>query len=536
MIGIGIGIELGGGLTPIQQMISAIRRNGGTLLMTDNAFSGAYVDITGTQPVTALGDLLGLVLDRSYGGALGPELVANGGFDTDSAGWSAYMSTPSVSGGVLTLTANGTPDFPQISYPVTGLTVGKLYEISAFAARGTTTSPAFISLAAGVNANTSSTVLTKISVKWIATTTSTSATLGIFGGAVTGTALFDSVSVREIPGNHATQSAVASKPSVQRVPKRLGPNLVVNGDFSGGTTGWSASGASMSVSGGELANTGIAAAPYPEVMQDFSTVVGKTYAVRGADRRGTSANGAWVLAKRASGAGNIASSPVTTSTSSTPFVFEFVALDTSSRISLVQNAGTADTGTTIFDNIAVQEVLEWTNVISFDGSNDFLQLSQPVFTAANDDGFVCAGVIPNTLTGVQTVVASRGPSGTPTNCANGLFISSGAPLAYWEGGVSQALTGSTVTAGVPVVISARKSGSAVSLRVNGVVAQTATSTVSNSVIANTSIGMSLSGVANAPLLPGNQQLAAAVMCKGVVSDADVLLIEQGIAALQGRTL
>jgi hypothetical protein len=175
-------------------------------------------------------------------------------------------------------------------------------------------------------------------------------------------------------------------------------------------------------------------------------------------------------------------------------------------------------------------------VISFDGSNDFLQLSQPVFTAANDDGFVCAGVVPTTITGVQAVVASRGPSGTPTSCANGLFMSSGTPLAYWEGGVSTTLTGSAVTAGTPLVISARKAGTSVSLRVNGAVAQSGATSVTNTTIASTSIGISLSGTANDPLLPGNEKITVAVICKGVVSDADALLIEKWIGSLQGQTL
>lgn len=175
-------------------------------------------------------------------------------------------------------------------------------------------------------------------------------------------------------------------------------------------------------------------------------------------------------------------------------------------------------------------------VISFDGSDDFLKLSQPVFTAANDDGFVCAGVTPVTVAEIQAVVASRGPSATPTSCSNGLFMSSGAPLAYWEGDVSTSLTGSVVAAGTPIVISARKTGTAVSLRVNGAVVQSGTTSVSGATIANASVGVSLSGASNAPLLPGNERISAVVMCKGQVSDADAILIERWIGSLQGQTL
>jgi hypothetical protein len=72
--------------------------------------------------------------------------------------------------------------------------------------------------------------------------------------------------------------------------------------------------------------------------------------------------------------------------------------------------------------------------------------------------------------------------------------------------------------------------------VNGAVAQSGATSVTNTTIASTSIGISLSGTANDPLLPGNEKITVAVICKGVVSDADALLIEKWIGSLQGQTL
>ena len=63
-----------------------------------------YQTSTGTTPVTADGQPVGLVLDKSRGLELGDELVTNGTFDTDSdwyndAGWSITNGDATCSGG-----------------------------------------------------------------------------------------------------------------------------------------------------------------------------------------------------------------------------------------------------------------------------------------------------------------------------------------------------------------------------------------------------------------------------------------------------
>lgn len=60
-------------------------------------------------------------------------------------------------------------------------------------------------------------------------------------------------------------------------PAVLGPELVVNGDFSGGTTGWTAVRANLSVSGGALIVGGTAG--YPGAYQSFSTTAGRWYKI-----------------------------------------------------------------------------------------------------------------------------------------------------------------------------------------------------------------------------------------------------------------
>ena len=135
----------------------------------------------------------------------------------------------------------------------------------------------------------------------------------------------------------------------------VGAELVTNGDGTS-AVGWLDATGVASVSGGELVNTGLVA-PYPEILQDFATVIGQTYLFSVTLRRGTSANGAWAIIKRDSGGAQLGSTAVVTSTSPTQAQFFFVALDASTRISLVQNAATGDTGTVLFDNISVKQVI-----------------------------------------------------------------------------------------------------------------------------------------------------------------------------------
>jgi len=47
-----------------------------------------YQDYQGVTPVTAVGEPVGLMLDKSEGLAQGPELVTNGDFATNLSGWS----------------------------------------------------------------------------------------------------------------------------------------------------------------------------------------------------------------------------------------------------------------------------------------------------------------------------------------------------------------------------------------------------------------------------------------------------------------
>jgi hypothetical protein len=121
----------------------------------------------------------------------------------------------------------------------------------------------------------------------------------------------------------------------------LGAELVTNGDFASGTTGWSDITASLSVVGGEGVVT--AASGFGYVRQVITTVVGKTYQVTCSARVGTTNRVTFSLGGTAA---------ETTSSTTTSLRLLYTATATSANLWLqVANAGTA-----IFDNISVREL------------------------------------------------------------------------------------------------------------------------------------------------------------------------------------
>jgi len=172
--------------------------------------------------------------------------------------------------------------------------------------------------------------------------------------------------VTGLTANAATQATTAAKPKLIREPI-LGPELVVNGDFSNGTTGWVANQASISVVNGELVVTATGSA-YPQAAQQIATTVGKTYRLRGSGRNGTSTAGRFTDSNGALS--------VSANLSATMAAYTVDAVATGSNCLLsARVANTAVVGqTAIFDNISVREIIGYTERYSleFDGVNDVL--------------------------------------------------------------------------------------------------------------------------------------------------------------------
>jgi len=138
-----------------------------------------FQDSAGTTPVTAVEQPVGLMLDKSQGATPGPELVTNGDFSS-ATGWTLPAGC-TVSGGVLNVSTVGSALVETTIAPSAGV---RWFSFQ--------TSPGTFTAYVLTNADPNKAVIQ------------------IGGSGLTGT--LDNVSVKAIPGNHASQATTASRP------------------------------------------------------------------------------------------------------------------------------------------------------------------------------------------------------------------------------------------------------------------------------------------------------------------------------------
>jgi len=165
-------------------------------------FSTMYQDSAGTTPVTAVGQPVGLILDKSKELVLGSEALTNPGFDTDT-GWTKGTGW-TISGGVATQAGAGA--LSQLSI----VTAGKWYRVSV----------EFTSVTASGEVSFQFNAVNQPQFVVSAPTTVTqilyASASGSFGmvhrGSATWRGSIDNFSVKELAGNHAYQATAASRP------------------------------------------------------------------------------------------------------------------------------------------------------------------------------------------------------------------------------------------------------------------------------------------------------------------------------------
>jgi trimeric autotransporter adhesin len=139
------------------------------------------------------------------------------------------------------------------------------------------------------------------------------------------------------------------------VPGKLSSNnLVTNGNFSNGTTGWTATNSTLSVSGGELTVTSTGG-NRPQANQTISTVIGKTYLITANGRRGTATSNVEIEIS-----GISSKDTASTDSNSVQTLFNtFIATATSHIIQLKIDDGNVPVGeTAIFDNVTMTESID----------------------------------------------------------------------------------------------------------------------------------------------------------------------------------
>jgi len=194
--------------------------------------------------------------------------------------------------------------------------------------------------------------------------------------------------------NHARQTTSAARPIFRQKPI-LGSELLVNGDFSNGTTGWTANNATLNNVNGELeiVSTGTG----PRAQQPITLVVGKRYLLRFKLRRGTAPNASQVRFGTSAGVSDILS---TSSLSDVYREIEFTA-NSSSAVLTIGYGETATGQTSYWDNISIRELLGYLtdqNYIEYDGVDDKLITTLP----AQLTGCTVIRSVPNVGTQILT--------------------------------------------------------------------------------------------------------------------------------------
>jgi hypothetical protein len=187
-------------------------------------------DANFTIPVSAGGQQVGMWLDKSQAVVLGPELVINGGFDDGTASWqprrSGVLTNP---GGRLRVT-NGGAVSGGADQAVTTVP-GRVYRVGMQVVAAAASQFAFLRVAR-FNMDTANVVdmLVDVPARGVghhaglfrATTTTSFVFAQVNGGALTDSWVeFDTLSIREVAGNHAQQITAPARPLYQVSPPRL---------------------------------------------------------------------------------------------------------------------------------------------------------------------------------------------------------------------------------------------------------------------------------------------------------------------------
>lgn len=459
--------------------------------------STLYQNAAGTIPVTSFGQPVGLMLDKSRGLVLGSEKITNGDFSSGTTGWSGWNTNAqiSVSGGQMTVTQ-----------PVGGNQVG-VGNTTAFATvvgRTYAVSLDFVSSVGAVQirigdfngSNNAGTFLFSESAgrkTGYFVANSTIAHVNVATASAAGSTItFDNISVKELPGLHATQSTDASRPLYGIVPVSGRRNLLTQTEnFS--SADWSKTGTAV-----PTVTNNYAAAPDGTVtaallqfgastdsrLQQTVTVASGANVVTGWWLKATSGTRTVRIGTSLTVAGEFADFTVTTTwafyshSSVASFTSEFPIVanqqGTAGEIYIWHPQFEQSATPTAYQRVSTDLDVTEAGVASvgylrFDGSTSFMVT--PTITPGTDKVQVFAGVRKLTSSGYHALVElSANPDGS--NGVIGLLYSGSTTVYAQSKGTNyvQAYSSEPVPNGTTNVLTAQAdiSGPSVSLRSAGV--------------------------------------------------------------------
>jgi hypothetical protein len=170
-----------------------------------------FQDSAGVTPVTTPGQTVGMMLDKSQGLVLGTERLTNGNFSDGSTGWTVTGSDAThiatFSGGTLRYQSDTTT--PVLNVAQAGaLVIGKTYLI-------TVVTSAYTSGSIKSDNFGSAMVLSNGLGTRTLRVTASATNFTLLRNTVNVDITIDSISIKEIAGNHATQATLAQRPTYQ---------------------------------------------------------------------------------------------------------------------------------------------------------------------------------------------------------------------------------------------------------------------------------------------------------------------------------
>lgn len=183
-----------------------------------NDLSTMYQDAAGTTPVTAVGQPVGLMLDKSKGLTLGSTIITNGNFESDTswakgAGWT-------IAGGVARF--DGSVSFSILGTVTPSSINGKWLRVEFDLSNVGVSVTQVRVVSSGLLA---ATILVSGAGKYSAMILGGSTpAIGIQtqnGSGANYAFTLDNVSVKEAFGNHAYQSTAAARPILRDTPRRI---------------------------------------------------------------------------------------------------------------------------------------------------------------------------------------------------------------------------------------------------------------------------------------------------------------------------
>jgi len=215
-LGLGLGLGLSVGLTTLARFVQSLFAGGDRVgwahwYDSPSLYPGGnhlylYQDSAGTTPVTAVGQSVGLVLDRAYGGRTEASLLANGATGLTGTATAASYSTTTFAGSVSR--AGDASNQSWVTW--TGLTTSAIHRI-----RITNTGATSLDVRNGGVAGTIVASIAAGATSYVHPLTSGGSTsITITATANSTTATFTLSQFAAVPGTHLIQATSASRPTL----------------------------------------------------------------------------------------------------------------------------------------------------------------------------------------------------------------------------------------------------------------------------------------------------------------------------------